>query len=127
MTRQAISPRLAITTFFIGLHPWGPAPPENSSSTARPNLTEIRLDRVAHGPGHGDGARRIRMDADAIGAHRDVVALHGLHSLLGYGAQGALGCEIGIPGGMLARDDQAAILVVVEIDIELGHELESAL
>ena len=62
------------------------------------------------------------MDADRIGAHRDILAADALDLAFADGAQ-AFGGGFGrVLGVMLAGDDQAAIVVVVEIGIELGDE-----
>src|SRR5687767_11541743 len=113
MMRQAISPRLAMSTVRIGR-------PVPSLSV------EIGRDGVANGLGDLDRAGRIGMHADAVGAHGDVVSVDGLDLLLGDGPKRPLGSELGVPGVVLAGDDEAAVLVIVEIDIELREEGEAA-
>src|SRR5258708_5100682 len=109
MTRQAISPRLATNTFFIG---WSGEP---------------GLDRVAHRAGDGDGAGGVGMDADAIGPHRDVRPLHRPDLALADRPQGPLGRGRRIHRLVLARDDQPSALVIVEVDIVFGEEGDAPL
>src|SRR5579883_2973152 len=101
MTRQAISPRLAIRTLRIAAS------------------AEIARHRVLDAAGDLDGVGRVGMDADAIGANGHVLTVDGGDLPLLHRTDGARRGLLGIDRVMLARDDEVAVIVVIEIGVIL--------
>ena len=71
---------------------------------------------------NGNGIWRIRVDANRIGAYRYIFPADALDFAFTdspHAFGGGVGCILGL---MLAGDDKASIIPIVEIGIELGDE-----
>ena len=67
------------------------------------------------------------MNTDRFGADRHRLAVDRGNGAVAHRRNGALGRECGRYGGMLAGDDQGAVIVIVEVGEELGLETDAAL
>src|ERR1700748_3050735 len=71
-----------------------------------------------------DRIRRIGMYANAVGTHANLLAVDRYGDAFLHGTQGPLSRPLRVKGMMLARDDDHAVVVIVEVGIIFGNELQ---
>src|SRR3954470_8815408 len=96
-------------------------PPLNSLGRA-----QIRLHGGAYGLAELHGVWRVGMDADRVGADRNVLAADALYLAFLDRADRLVCGFLRVLGIVFAGNDESAVIAVVEIDIELGDHLVSA-
>ena len=86
----------------------------------------VRGSARANSRSDGDGVGRVGMDADRLGADPYVSSGDRRDLALRDRARAFGGGDIGVFCFMLAGDDQAALVVIVEVGVKLGEEAMAA-